>query len=213
MAFPKADLTGNVYGLWTVVKFAGRRNRKALWLCRCECGSEKTQFGDNLTKGQTKSCGCNKGAMIASQKIKYENKYSHSIIEYRIWCAIKTRCYNKNNPAYRLYGAVGVTMNEEWKSSFLAFLRDMGHCPGPEYSIDRYPDNRGNYEPGNCRWATPIEQSQNRRNNRKLTFAGETRTVSEWSILLGIPWQNIHSRLSKGWSDERTLTTPIKHNK
>lgn len=88
--------------------------------------------------------------------------------EYRTWRGIKNRCYQKSNLCYKHYGGRGICVSDRWLKSFQAFLDDMGPKPSPDHTIDRFPDNNGNYEPGNCRWATWVEQGQNRRNT--VTF-------------------------------------------
>ncbi len=86
--------------------------------------------------------------------------------EYTVWIGMKGRCYNLKNHKYQYYGALGVRMSDEWVADFAAFFRDMGPRPSVEYSIDRWPDRNGNYEKGNCRWATQKEQQNNRRPRR-----------------------------------------------
>lgn len=119
------------------------------------------------------------------------------------------RCYNPNRPKYKSYGARGITVCEEWKSSFKTFYDwAMGNGYQEELTIDRI-NNDGNYEPSNCRWSTWQEQSYNKTTSRFITYKGETKTVAEWSKIKGIKRMTICSRLDKGWSVEKTLETPV----
>ena len=127
-----------------------------------------------------------------------------------VWSAMKQRCYNPKNKKYRLYGALGVTVCDLWRNSFKNFITYMGPRPGPGYSIDRYPNKAGNYEPGNCRWATDVEQNTNRSINNELSFAGKTQCISAWARETGINYTTIHERLRRGWSVKRALLTPTQ---
>jgi hypothetical protein len=121
---------------------------------------------------------------------------------------MRTRCTNPNVPNYKDYGGRGIAVCERWRS-FEAFLADMGPRPGLGYSIERI-NNDGDYEPGNCRWADRAQQSNNRRNNRLLTWNGETKTLAEWSRTTGLDYAALLARLNRGWSVERALSTPMK---
>ena len=123
-----------------------------------------------------------------------------------VWSHLKQRCYNPKDKKYRLYGAQGVTVCARWRHSFKNFLSDMGERPGPGYSIDRYPDRTGNYKPGNCRWATDVQQNRNRDFNHDITHNGRTQCVSAWAQEIGVSHSTIGERLRRGWSEHRAVT-------
>jgi hypothetical protein len=127
--------------------------------------------------------------------------------EYMVWVGIKTRCYNKNDHNYQKYGARGIQMCERWRDSFPNFLEDMGRRPSDDHSIERI-ENSGNYEPGNCRWATVEEQANNRRSSRIIEFNGHRRTLAQWARSTGLSQDALYMRLHKGWAVERALTQP-----
>jgi hypothetical protein len=128
------------------------------------------------------------------------------IPEWRSWATAKMRCFNEVNQNYKYYGGRGITMCEEWRTSFKVFLRDMGPRPAGT-TLDRI-DTNGNYEPSNCRWATKRQQHDNRRDNRNLTHNGETKILSEWARHAGILPSTLGRRLTAGWSMERALEKP-----
>lgn len=102
------------------------------------------------------------------------------------------RCTNPENEAYPNYGGRGITVCDRWLNSFEAYLEDVGECPGPEYSGDRYPDNNGNYGPGNFRWGTEEQQSRNKRTNRWIEYDGVKMILQDWSKYLNIPQPKLH---------------------
>lgn len=126
---------------------------------------------------------------------------------YQAWKSMKQRCNNPKNKQWDDYGGRGITVCKSWKW-FGNFYRDMG-MPPPDTSLDRI-DNDGNYEPGNCRWATKEEQDNNRRSNRNLTWKGRTQTVSQWARELGMNKRTLLNRLNTGWLVDQALTTPVK---
>lgn len=119
------------------------------------------------------------------------------------------RCTNPKQQSYRYYGGKGVTVCDRWLAGFENFLADMGERPDG-MTLDRYPNASGNYEPGNCRWATPRMQQSNTSANVLLEFNGETKHISEWARSLGTHRETLVGRLRRGWSVERALTTPVK---
>ena len=129
---------------------------------------------------------------------------------YLRWWAMVDRCDNPGNACFERYGGRGITVCDRWRASFDDFLADMGPFPSRDYSIERI-DNLGPYEPGNCRWATRIEQGANKRNNIWLTLRGRTQHLSQWARELGIQRLTIRRRLfDLGWTPEQALTTPIQ---
>lgn len=128
---------------------------------------------------------------------------------YRAWINIKVRCLDPDCKFFEHYGGRGITMHPGWQDSFEGFYKEVGDPPTPKHSIDRI-DNEKGYEPGNCRWATMKEQSNNTRRNRPVTINGETKNLMEWAEVFGIAKQALMYRLRTGVPVETALTTPIR---
>lgn len=119
--------------------------------------------------------------------------------EYIAWCNIISRCLNTKNKAYKDYGGRGITICEEWRNSYEAFLADIGVAPNKSLSIDRI-NNNGNYEPGNCRWATRLEQIRNRRKAAAalIMYRGEELSLVNWCKRLTITYSIVRKHLDQG---------------
>ena len=153
------DLTGQKFNrLFVVGRSNEKKRNRVAWDCLCDCGNAAVISGDHLRRGESKSCGCL--VVEAMRSIATTHGKSRTRV-HRIWLAMKARCHRKTYPERRFYGGRGISVCDRWRNSFEAFYEDMGDCP-PGRSIDRI-DNDGNYEPGNCRWATWDQQISNRR--------------------------------------------------
>lgn len=197
MARQGRDLTGQRFGRLTVIDGVVIERRRR-WRCRCDCGNETTIRVTSLLSESTRSCGC----------LEAEAHFKHGLIhtrEYSAWAAAKARCYNSRNQQFPNYGGRGIVMCDEWRDDFRAFYRDMGVCSAG-HTLDRR-ETDGPYSKANCRWATNMTQQGNRRNNRRVTFNGETLTVSDWARRLNIKVATLWARLYiLKWDTKRALT-------
>ncbi len=200
---------GDRFGRLLVTGEAPQANRyRRRWYCACDCGKAITVWQTSLRSGVQVSCGCYK-AEKASQFHKTHGHASGYTCtgEYSVWKNMLDRCRNPKRRAYQWYGAKGIAVCERWLS-FESFFADMGSRPSEDHSIDRYPDKAGNYEPGNCRWATQKQQTRNTSRNKIVTFRGQAMSVAEWSELTGMPYDTLCRRLLR-WGDvERAFMQP-----
>lgn len=204
MSFVRKSIAGERFGrLVGVADIAPGEREKGLF--KCDCGTTKAISRKHVRGGKISSCGCLQRE-VASQTF---TKHGHSRIgqrttEYRIWYAMKDRITNPDCPAYENYGGRGIKICDAWLNDFSAFLADMGPRPSG-MTIDRI-DNDGDYEPGNCRWATRKQQSNNRRSNRHVEIDGRTVTLAQACDQRGLTVGTVWSRLERGWPVEKALT-------
>lgn len=210
------DLTGQRFGRLTVLTREPRApgtQGQARWLCKCDCGSIKTVGSSALRHGLTRSCGCLlHDTLIARNTTHGLAPRTEKPRAYSSWANMIRRCTHVNDPRYPEWGGRGITVCERWLE-FPNFLADMGERP-PGTSIDRV-DNNGDYEPGNCIWATPHQQQVNSRafkltpevvtDIKRLRATG--MTYGAIGVELGLHRQTISRALSG-----KTRQRPAKHS-
>lgn len=206
----KLDLTGQKFGNLTAIKEVGLNNMGVYnWLCKCDCGNDYIVRCSNLRDGNTKSCRC-----LNIQALKIVHTKHGQLVggdktpEYMAWDNMKRRCYDKNSPHFKNYGGRGIVVCQRWLHSFDNFLSDMGKRPSNAHSLDRHPNNDGNYEHSNCRWATKPEQQRNRRNNRWLEYNGVKMIITDWATRLRVSHVSVRYHLKS-----KTLAEVIDYYK
>ncbi|MDN8081144.1 hypothetical protein QZN30_17415 [Burkholderia multivorans] len=202
MAVRKDITPGQRFHRLTVLQEAAKRegspHRRVTAIC--DCGDVRDYVMAMLRSGKTKSCGC-----FAIDSLTKHGHARTNTPTYRSWTAMKSRCDPDHGKPE--YAGSGISVCLRWLESFENFLADMGERPKGT-TLDRFPNGSGNYEPGNCRWATPSEQANNRGNQHLLSAHGKTMTIMEWANKTGIPFQTIRHRLLRGWSAERSVSAP-----
>ena len=189
------DLTGERFGDLIVVEKTGERaNRAVLWACRCRCG--KIVVTDTWKLRRFKHL-CRHGVLSSRSP------------EYRVWERMLERCRNPRRRGYANYGGRGVKVCERWLE-FTNFIEDMGRRPSKAHSLERI-DVDGDYEPGNCRWATAREQARNRRDTVWVDLGGgRKRKLIELVEQLGLKREVVYGRLKMGWSLGRAISAPVR---
>lgn len=209
------DLTGQKFGRLLVLEKDERikygNYYKITWKCICDCGKECTAVGDSIKRGLTQSCGC----FAHEQKNKQKYHLIHGDTGtriFRIWCGIRDRCKNTNNPRARDYVGRGITVCEEW-SDYLIFKHwAMLHGYREDLTIDRI-DNLGNYCPENCRWVTTKTQNCNTRRTKNVTFNGKTQPIKYWAIEFGISYSTLIRNVNRYGFEKAIEICTAKRNK
>lgn len=208
------DLTGQVFGRLTVIcrhPHTGK-NTNALWECVCLCGNTTVVRGADLRSPGSgiKSCGC-----LSREKTELRN-LTHGkskLPEYVIWKGMKTRCLNSKNKSFPRYGGRGITVCNEWLVSFPDFYKHLGPRPSPKHSLERIDNNAG-YFPGNVKWSTVKEQSNNKCNNHRISLGGRTMTFAQWAMTTGINEQTLFARVTVlGWPIKKALSETVQHQR
>lgn len=197
---PKVDFSNRTFNDLFVISFYGRKDSETYWLCRCVCGKEWPVRQTSLRR--TMKC---KECSIKKRTGKHITHGMTKRSEYQIWANMIYRCHTPTCDAYWRYGGRGIIVCDRWRNSFENFLADMGPRPSPKHSIDRYPDNNGNYEPGNCRWATDKEQMTNTSFNHFVEYNGKTQCLTDWSRETGINVCTLYQRLRKGYPKDQVF--------
>lgn len=199
------DLAGQRFGKLVVLNRAPNRGRRTIWNCQCDCG-KRAQVGAEKMKAGTVSCGCYITEVIRRHGHTYsENKKPSRT--YKAWVNMRSRVDGVTDYYVRHYTSRGIAVCAQWHN-FDAFLVDMGECP-PGLSLDR-KDNDGNYEPGNCRWATRKQQAANTRRTLLVVVDGETMCLAYACERIGVKYNTAHARIrNQGMTPQEALGRPV----
>lgn len=191
------EFVGTTIGKLRALRFVGMRvaaggRRFQEWEFECDCGNKTITSRTRVENGYTTSCGCVRLATHTTHGFTRHYK-QHPL--YGVWATMIQRCTNPKVVGYRNYGARGIGVCSEWMS-FENFAKDMLPTYLPGLTLDRIDNSRG-YSSANCKWSTRLEQGRNKRNNRSITFQGETLTLLEWSRKCRVSHSVLHKRLKR----------------
>ena len=205
MGKPFIDRTDIRYGRLTAKRFLGKPigRTKPVWECVCDCGNITQVTASNLTTGHTTSCGCFFTEVTEKIHRQYEKEHAS---EYKIWRSVKQRTGHKPGKNHKWYSHI--EMCPPWRNSFKVFLQDMGKRPSPTHSIERLDTAKG-YEPGNCIWATPKEQANNRSSNVHIEHDQQVMTIAQWADSTALKQVTISARFRWGWCPCDAVTLPL----
>ena len=191
------------YGRFSVIEqMPSDDPRHKYFRCLCDCGREKIVREDHLKSGRSRSCGCLRSERAAETGKGFgerRKRHGHAAgfdttPTYRTWQSMKARCLDRNHKHFKNYGGRGIKVCDAWMD-FSAFLSDMGERPKGT-TIER-TDNSGNYEPGNCVWATSKQQSRNKRTSRTIRAFGKNTTIAELAEEYGLTYNTLYARIVK----------------
>lgn len=200
----KKDLAGQKFERLTAIQPIGKnKSGNTIWECQCDCGNFVRVINSNLSRGNSKSCGCIGSEKTIARNTKYPNKNNQI---YSAWKGMKNRCLTKSSTMYRYYGGRGIVICDEWFdfNNFQNWAANSGFFSGA--TLDRI-DFNGHYEPANCRWVTQLEQANNKSNNRYLTYQGTTASLASICRHYNANYKRVWKRLKRGWELERALLT------
>ena len=196
------DIAGVKFHRLTAQNVVGKNKcGQYLWECICECGNRTVVSASDLIRGHIKSCGC-----MRIDAITKHGSYKTRL--YKIWQSMIERCEKTTAKSYKWYGANGIRVCETWHD--FAVFKQWAETNGysDELTLDRIDGTKG-YEPSNCRWATTVEQANNKTNNVFIEFEGRRLTISQWAKERGIKVSTLRERLKRGWSIEKALQTLV----
>lgn len=197
------DLTGMKIGRLKVLGLAYIKDRHAYWRCQCSCGCKTVIRGAGRRGRSPRNCTCKDRIKSLGNKSHGESG-NNATPEYISWKSMVARCSRKSHPHFKYWGGRGIKVCRRW-IKYENFIRDMGRKPSPSHTIDRI-DNNKSYSPKNCRWATHLEQSENRRNNHWITLNGDKKTITAWAKETGIDFRTLYHRVVyRRWPIEKAL--------
>lgn len=205
------NLVGRKYNRLTVLSFVGRnKHKQRLYECRCDCGTTLTVVSGNLSEGCTHSCGCYR------KEISSENQKKHGECrrtkEYSTWRGMRQRCNDPKNIGFKNYGGRGIKVCDRW-NIYQNFIGDMGRAPSKKHSIDRIKNDM-DYGPGNCKWATKLEQANNTRRNKMIEYNGEIKSLPDWCRSLNLNYRMVASRIyGYKWTIDRAFKPSLVRQK
>lgn len=187
---------GQVFGRRVLLE---KSKKKYFWVVRCECGKISEVSAGALRGGRADKC-------FRCSEVTHGGTRDP---EYKAYTNMLSRCFNIRRKDFGNYGGRGITVCARWRGHYELFFADMGKRPTRKHTLERI-DNDGNYEPGNCRWATRQEQSRNTRRNKRIKLNGEVKVVKDWAEEFGILEDTIRERISRGWPADRAVTEPSR---
>lgn len=218
------EFIGKKFGCYTVIGIGERRayRNELTYVCRCDCGNEISLTKSQLTQEEHICCAKCRGEYLKTNNGSYKHGATKTQL-YNVWCNMRARCYDTKNNRYNTYGGNGIKVCDEWLGehgfeNFMKWAYENGYTEEKtatghnKLTIDRI-DFNGNYEPNNCRWATMQEQQNNRKDNKYITYNGETKTMAQWARKLNVPYYRIQSRMFKGMSFEDAIKDCNYHDK
>jgi hypothetical protein len=205
---PYINLVGRRFGRLVVTSLQGKSGRYWYWNCQCDCGQTRAIPGAALRNENSKSCGCLR--LETLNRPRTHGGKSGGIMKraYRAWRAAKNRCYYSGNAAYKHYGERGIIMCDRWKNDYAAFLEDMGEPEDQTLELDRIDPN-GNYEPGNCRWATRAEQLRNFSKNVFVFHNGNRMCLKDYCALMDVSYGAVNHRRKAGQTPEDAVQSLV----